>query len=193
MDELGKKHRIEELVKTLNDHNYRYYVLDQPEIPDVEYDRLFRELQSLEGEFPQWKQPDSPTQRVGGVPLDAFDTVVHKVAMLSLENAFDQEELTAFDKRIKERLVKEEVLAEGQEMEYSAEPKLDGLAISLRYEQGVLVQAATRGDGSRGENVTENVRTIRNLPLRLLGTGYPEVLEVRGERMHRRGPDPGWR
>ena len=181
MDELGKKHRIEELVKTLNDHNYRYYVLDQPEIPDVEYDRLFRELQSLEGDFPQWKQPDSPTQRVGGVPLDAFDTVVHKVAMLSLENAFDQEELTAFDKRIKERLIKEEVFAEGQEMEYSAEPKLDGLAISLRYEQGVLVQAATRGDGSRGENVTENVRTIRNLPLRLHGAGYPDVLEVRGE------------
>ncbi|MCW9088932.1 MAG: NAD-dependent DNA ligase LigA [Gammaproteobacteria bacterium] len=155
-------------------HNYRYYALDDPEIPDAEYDRLFRELQQLEQDYPELITPDSPTQRVGAEPLTGFDEVRHAIPMLSLGNVFSEEELADFDRRVREGLGVEEVV-------YCVEPKLDGLAISIRYEEGVLVRAATRGDGATGEDVTQNVRTIDAVPLRLYGDDYPEVLEVRGE------------
>ena len=167
--------RVEALTEQLNYHSRQYYVLDSPEIPDAEYDRLFRELQSIEDENPELKHIDSPTQRVGGQPLDHFTQVKHRIPMLSLGNVFDEQELTDFYKRVRDRLKTED------EIEFTAEPKLDGLAISLMYEKGVLVQAATRGDGMTGENVTENVRTIRNIPLRLTGDNIPSLLEVRGE------------
>jgi len=167
--------RAEELRKRLQYHNHRYYVLDDPEIPDVEYDKLLRELQQIEADRPDLRTIDSPTQRVGGAALDAFEQVTHAIPMLSLDNAFDDDEFAAFDQRVKDRL------SRSATVRYAAEPKLDGLAISLRYEQGVLVQAATRGDGTTGENVTANVRTIGSIPLRLRGNDYPEVLEVRGE------------
>lgn len=167
--------RIERLRAELRHHNHRYYVLDDPEIPDAEYDRLFRELQGLETAHPELITPDSPTQRVGAEPLDAFEEVLHALPMLSLSNAFSEEEMGEFDRRVRERLG-----AEGA-VRYLAEPKLDGLAINLRYEEGLLVQAATRGDGIRGEDVTQNVRTIDSAPLRLLGDAWPPVLEVRGE------------
>jgi len=166
--------RAETLRRAIDYHNYRYYVLDDPEIPDAEYDRLLRELQALEAEHPELVTPDSPTQRVGAEPLDAFAEVEHRVPMLSLENALTEEEMRAFDRRVRERLRRETAT-------YVGEPKLDGLAISLVYERGVLRQAATRGDGRRGEDVTLQVRTIRSIPLRLQGDGWPEVLEVRGE------------
>lgn len=166
--------RVRALREQIDYHNYRYYVLDDPEIPDSEYDRLMRELQELEAAHPELVSPDSPTQRVGAQPLKEFAEVRHKVPMLSLGNAFSDEEMGDFDERVRK------LLNTGQ-IEYSAEPKLDGLAISLRYEQGRLVQAATRGDGHRGEDVTSNVRTIGAIPLRLRGQGWPEVLEVRGE------------
>lgn len=168
-------HRAARLREELNRHNYQYYVLDDPLIPDSEYDRVMRELQALEAEHPELVTIDSPTQRVGGQPLDLFDEVEHKVPMLSLDNAFSDQEMGDFDRRVRERLESDESI------QYVAEPKLDGLAISLRYEKGVLVQAATRGDGSRGENVTQNVRTIPSVPLRLMGNDWPRVLEVRGE------------
>lgn len=158
----------------LNHHNYLYYVLDAPEIPDAEYDRLLRELQTLEEKFPELQTPDSPTQRVGAVPLKAFNEVTHEVPMLSLNNCFSEQELLDFDRRVREGLDKDNI-------EYAAEPKLDGLAISLLYENGVLVRGATRGDGSKGEDVTQNIRTIETIPLRLQGRHYPERLEVRGE------------
>lgn len=162
------------LRQTLNQHNYNYYVLDDPQIPDNEYDKLLRTLQELETQYPDLITPDSPTQRVGATPLSAFDSVQHQIPMLSLSNAFDTDEVNDFNQRVCERLK----LAQTQ---YVAEPKLDGLAISLRYEQGILVQAATRGDGKQGEDVTQNVKTIKAIPLRLQGTDYPPVLEVRGE------------
>ncbi|HID46458.1 MAG TPA: NAD-dependent DNA ligase LigA, partial [Chromatiaceae bacterium] len=151
--------RVRALREQIDYHNYRYYVLDDPEIPDSEYDRLMRELQELEAAHPELVSPDSPTQRVGAQPLKEFAEVRHKVPMLSLGNAFSDEEMGDFDERVRK------LLNTGQ-IEYSAEPKLDGLAISLRYEQGRLVQAATRGDGHRGEDVTSNVRTIGAIPLR---------------------------
>ena len=166
--------RLEALRKLINYHNYRYYVLDDPEIPDSEYDRLMRELEALEAAHPELITPDSPTQRVGAEPLKAFGEVRHKVPMLSLANAFSDEELRDFDARVRK------LLGVGL-VAYAAEPKLDGLAVSLRYEKGVLVRGATRGDGHRGEDVTANVRTIDTIPLRLLGDDWPEVLEVRGE------------
>ncbi len=169
------RQRIEALRKLINYHNYRYYVLDDPEIPDSEYDRLMRELQALEEAHPEFITPDSPTQRVGAEPLKEFGEVRHKVPMLSLENAFSDEELREFDARV------HKLLGVEAPIEYAAEPKLDGLAVSLKYEHGVLVQGATRGDGYRGEDVTANVRTIDSIPLRLLGEEWPEVLEVRGE------------
>jgi DNA ligase (NAD+) len=168
------RRRAEELRRLLEHHNYRYYVLDAPEIPDAEYDRLFRELQELEAGHPELVTPDSPTRRVGAAPLEEFGEVVHAVPMLSLANAFSDEDVRDFDRRCRERLAVERV-------EYAAEPKVDGLAVSLRYEGGRLVQAATRGDGMRGEDVTANVRTIRAVPLRLWGEGVPSLLEVRGE------------
>ena len=137
----------------LNDWSYRYYVQDDPAVPDAEYDRVFRALKDLEAQYPDLVTADSPTQRVGDVPLDAFEQVQHEVPMLSLDNAFDDEELWAFDKRIRERLDVSEII------DYVAEPKLDGLAVSLLYENGELVRAATRGDGQTGENITVNART----------------------------------
>jgi DNA ligase (NAD+) len=167
--------RIEALRETLRHHAHRYYVLDDPEIPDAEYDRLLKELETLEAENPELVTADSPTQRVGAAPAGGFSQVEHAVPMLSLENAFDADSLRAFDARARERL-------EGVgSLTYLCEPKLDGLAVSLRYEEGVLVRAATRGDGTTGEDVTANVRTILSVPLRLIGADIPEVLEVRGE------------
>lgn len=171
------KERAEELNEQLHYHARRYYLLDDPELPDVEYDRLFAELQQLESQYPALQTLDSPTQRVGAPALAAFEQVAHSVPMLSLNNAFSEEDIGAFDKRVAALLE-----AEGKgPLDYFAEPKLDGLAVSLRYEAGVLVQAATRGDGQTGENITTNVKTIASIPLRLLGEGYPAVLEVRGE------------
>jgi DNA ligase (NAD+) len=178
---LSKQHaaaaHIEALRTQINHHNRLYYVYDAPEIPDAEYDRLMRELQDLEAQHPELITPDSPTQRVGDTPLEGFDEVEHRVPMLSLDNAFSEQEMTDFERRIRDRLKLE---AESG-IHYLAEPKLDGLALSLRYEKGQLVQGATRGDGSRGEDVTSNVRTIKAIPLKLDGEDWPEVLEVRGE------------
>ena len=166
--------RINKLRHQIQQHNYYYYVLDAPQISDVEYDKLFRELEQLETENPELITPDSPTQRVGAAPMREFAEVMHTIPMLSLANAFDTHEMEEFDRRIRERLQLDNI-------EYIAEPKMDGLAISLRYEQGILVKAATRGDGTTGEDVTQNVRTIKMIPLRLLGDDIPQVLEVRGE------------
>ena len=166
--------RAEALRRLIDYHDYRYYVLDDPEIPDAEYDRLWRELQALETAHPELITPDSPTQRVGGRPLEAFATVAHRVPMLSLKNAMDEAEMRAFDQSIRKELGREWV-------RYVAEPKLDGLAIGLTYEDGILTLAATRGDGHRGEDVTAQVRTIKAVPLRLRGEGWPGLLEVRGE------------
>ena len=169
--------RAAELRETIARHDHLYHVLDAPEIADAQYDRLFAELVALEAAHPELAVPDSPTQRVGGAPLDAFDEVVHEVPMLSLANAFDASGVADFDRRVRERLE----LGEGGEVEYVAETKLDGIAVSLRYEAGRLAVAATRGDGARGEDITANVRTIRSIPLGLAGGGYPQSLEVRGE------------
>ena len=176
--------RIRTLVQTLNRYAHEYYTLDAPSVPDAEYDRLYRELEALEAEYPQFRLPESPTQRVGGAVLDGFETVVHAVPMLSLNNAFsprddetgafDHAEFLAFDKRVCKELGVAQV-------EYATEPKFDGLAVSLLYQNVILVQAATRGDGTTGENVTENIKTVRNVPLKLRGEKQPEQLEVRGE------------
>ncbi len=163
------------LREEINEHNYRYYVLDQPSITDQQYDRLFRRLQSLESEYPELVTPDSPTQRVGSEPASHFETVSHEVAMLSLDNAFDEDEMLAFDRRLRELLDHQRPLA------YCAEPKLDGLAISLLYEDGELRRAATRGDGRSGEDITANARTVASIPLRLVGDELPRRIEVRGE------------
>ncbi len=165
--------RAAELRAEIEKHNYRYYVLDDPEISDAQYDRLFAELQALEREHPDLATPDSPTRRIGGQPLAGFAPVRHGAPMLSLNNAFSEDDVLAFDRRARETLGVEAI-------EYSAEPKFDGLAISLRYEHGVFVQGATRGDGYTGEDVTANLRTVRSIPLRLRGRA-PEVLDVRGE------------
>ena len=167
--------RAQTLRAKIDRYNYHYYVLDDPLIPDSEFDRLLYELQQLEARYPDLVTPDSPTQRVGAKPLEAFAQIAHKVPMLSLGNALSDRELEDFDRRLTERL---EVAGP---IVYAAEPKLDGLAINLRYESGVLVEAATRGDGMQGEDVTQNVRTIPSVPLRLRESGWPDVLEVRGE------------
>ena len=167
--------RIKELTQQLQQYNHEYYVLDTPTVPDSEYDRLFRELQVLENQNPSLKLPDSPTQKVGGAVLDKFEQVSHEVPMLSLDNAMVEEEFVAFHKRINDRLKTE------QDFEFCCEPKLDGLAVSLLYEDGVLVRAATRGDGSVGENITQNVKTIKSIPLRLRGQKIPQRVEIRGE------------
>ncbi|MCB1863964.1 MAG: NAD-dependent DNA ligase LigA [Chromatiales bacterium] len=166
--------RIAALRTEINDHNHRYYVLDAPSISDIEYDRLLRELQALEAEHPESVTPDSPTQRVGAAPAEGFAEVEHRVPMLSLANAFDDGEVRDFDRRVRERLDTDAV-------HYVAEPKLDGLAVGLLYEQGRLVRAATRGDGRRGEDVTHNVRTIKSVPLKLAGRNWPRLIEIRGE------------
>lgn len=167
--------QLKELRDQLAYHGHRYYVEDNPEIPDAEYDRMMQQLLALEAENPALITPDSPSQRVGGKPLDGFTQVTHELPMLSLDNAFNDEELRAFEKRMQDRLIPSLSLS------YCCEPKLDGLAVSLMYENGILVQAATRGDGTTGENITTNVRTIRSIPLKLQGEGWPERLEVRGE------------
>ena len=166
--------RTAELRQQIEDANYRYYVLDDPNIPDIEYDRLLRELEQLESDHPELRTTDSPTQRVGATPSGAFDEVRHAIPMLSLGNAFSDEEVADFERRIEEKLRR-------KRPRFSVEPKLDGLAISLRYEHGHFAQGATRGDGATGEDVTANLRTIKAIPLRLRGNGWPEVLEVRGE------------
>ncbi|AOJ80508.1 aromatic ring-opening dioxygenase LigA [Burkholderia savannae] len=163
--------------------NYAYYVLDQPELPDAEYDRLFVELQQIEAEHPDLVTPDSPTQRVGGEVASGFTPVVHDTPMLSLNNGFADDDVVAFDKRVADGLDKATDLAGTvtEPVEYACELKFDGLAISLRYEDGRFVQASTRGDGTTGEDVTENIRTVRSIPLRLKGKHLPRVLDVRGE------------
>ncbi len=168
------RERGNDLRRAIEHHNYCYYVLDDPEIPDADYDRLLRELQQLEQQYTELITPDSPTQRVGAAPASGFTEVEHRVPMLSLDNAFSDEEVVAFDRRLRERL-------EIDTVGYVAEPKLDGLAVSLRYEDGRLVRGSTRGDGTRGEDVTHNIRTIDAVPLRLRGQNWPAVLEVRGE------------
>ncbi|MCH8250345.1 MAG: NAD-dependent DNA ligase LigA [Proteobacteria bacterium] len=171
-----RKH-AESLRDRIRHHNYRYHALDDPEVPDVEYDRLMRELLALETDHPELVTTDSPTQRVGDTPVSGFGTVRHELPMLSLGNAFSEDELKDFNRRVLDRLD----LDSDAELMYAAEPKLDGAAVSLLYENGVLVQGATRGDGTTGEDITHNVRTIEAIPLRLLGKGFPRRLEVRGE------------
>ena len=166
--------RVQFLHAALHHHNYRYHVMDDPEITDAEYDLLFRELKALEIEYPSLITPQSPTQRVGGAVMSELASVTHQIPMLSLDNAFDDETLAQFHKRVQSLLQKTE------EIQYAAEPKFDGLAVSLLYENGLLVQGATRGDGSTGENITHTIRTVRNLPLQLYHN-FPERLEVRGE------------
>ncbi|HIO29395.1 NAD-dependent DNA ligase LigA [Marinobacter salarius] len=167
--------RAGELRDIITEHNYQYYVLDDPRVPDAEYDRLFRELQDLEAQYPDIVTPDTPTRRVGASVETTFEEVVHRIPMLSLDNAFSDEELRDFDRRVRDRLKTEE------DIEYVCEPKLDGLAVSLHYESGVLTRAATRGDGYTGEDITANIRTIPSVPLRLRGDNIPELVEVRGE------------
>ena len=162
--------QIEQLRSTLNEHNYRYYVLDDPSISDFEYDRLLRQLEELEARHPELVTPDSPTQRVGGRPLDSFQQVVHRVPLQSLQDVFSPEELADFDRRVRESV---------DQVEYVLEPKVDGLSVALEYENGVFVRGATRGDGQVGEDVTENLRTIKSIPLKL--EGAPAALIVRGE------------
>jgi DNA ligase (NAD+) len=172
------REKIEALREEIRYHNYRYHTLDDIEVPDAEYDRLVRELQRLEAEHPEFVTPDSPTQRVGAEPSIALRPVEHRLPMLSLDNVFSADELREFHRRVTDKLELEDG---GHDLGYAAEPKLDGAAVSLLYEDGVLVRAATRGDGTTGEDVTHNVRTIASVPLRLIGSGYPSVLEVRGE------------
>lgn len=166
--------RAAELRQVLTAAEHAYYVLDAPEMPDAEYDRLLRELQTLEAAHPALQRPDSPTQRVGAAPAGAFASVQHRMPMRSLNNAFDEGELRDFDRRVRDGLGRDAVV-------YMAEPKLDGLAVNLRYEHGIFVQGATRGDGQTGEDITGNLRTLRSLPLRLRGGDWPAMMEVRGE------------
>tara|TARA_B110000438_G_scaffold198122_1_gene189625 strand:+ start:1558 stop:3636 length:2079 start_codon:yes stop_codon:yes gene_type:complete len=180
MSEQTVINRITEICQLINHYNHQYYVLDEPSVPDAEYDRLMRELTTLETEYPQLKTVDSPSQKVGGAALKSFSQVTHQLPMLSLDNVFSEQEWLAFVKRLGDRLTKSGVKST-LDFAICAEPKLDGLAVSIRYEKGVFVQAATRGDGTVGENITENVRTIKSIPLRLQGNSFPDVLEVRGE------------
>lgn len=167
--------QIAALRQQIDDYNYHYYVLDTPLVPDAEYDRAMQSLKQLEAEYPAWFDAQSPSQRVGGKALDSFQQVQHEMPMLSLDNALDTAALLDFDRRVKDRLNLTTAI------EYVAEPKLDGLAVSLMYENGVLVRAATRGDGTVGEDITHNVKTIRSVPLQLRGEHWPRRLEVRGE------------
>jgi DNA ligase (NAD+) len=172
LQQASKKANV--LRETINQHNYQYYVLDDPNIPDSEYDRLLRELIEIETEYPKLIIPNSPSQRVGATPMSEFGEIKHTVPMLSLANAFDEDEMQAFNKRINDRLETEEVM-------FSAETKLDGLAVSIRYENTLLKTAATRGDGYSGEDITHNIRTMQSIPLNLIGDNIPNLLEVRGE------------
>jgi DNA ligase (NAD+) len=170
MDRQAAEQRVKELHELLNRYNYEYHVLDNPSIPDAEYDRLMQELIQLEEQYPELKTPDSPSQRVGGEPLDMFEKVTHRTPMLSLGNAFNEQDLRDFDRRVRQMV--------GDNVSYVCELKIDGLAVSLRYENGVFVQGATRGDGTTGEDITSNLKTIRSLPLRLKQN---VSIEVRGE------------
>lgn len=167
--------RVSQLHQLINQYNDQYYVLDKPTVPDAEYDRLMRELVTIESNHPSLKTLDSPSQRVGGQALKSFSQVTHQLPMLSLDNVFSEQGWQSFVKRVNDRLGPQ------QNLFVCAEPKLDGLAVSLRYEKGVFVQAATRGDGATGENITDNIRTIKSIPLKLIGDSFPDVLEVRGE------------
>jgi len=167
------KHVVE-LRDALHEHNHRYYVLDDPLISDAEYDKLFRELQELEKEFPELQDNNSPTKRVGGAVLSAFSTLKHSIPMLSLANALNEEELREFYARLRKN-------TELDDIELIGEPKLDGLGVELIYRKGVFVAGSTRGDGYIGEDITENLKTIRHIPLKLHGNGHPDLLEVRGE------------
>jgi DNA ligase (NAD+) len=167
--------RVAELHDAIHKANHAYYVLDDPSIPDAEYDRLFHELKKIELNSPEFFSQDSPTQRVGGAPLPQFVQVRHEVPMLSLDNAFNAQDMFDFNRRIQDRLAKDDAVL------YACEPKLDGIAVSLLYENGILVRAATRGDGATGENITQNIKTVASIPLKLMGSDYPPILEVRGE------------
>lgn len=169
MEKEAAKRRVEQLHALINKYNYEYHTLDDPSVPDSEYDKLMKELIALEEEHPDLKTPDSPSQRVGGAVLDAFQKVQHKTPMLSLGNAFNEEDLRDFDRRVRQAV---------GDVEYNVEFKIDGLAVSLRYENGVFVRGATRGDGTTGEDITENLKTIRNIPLRMK---RDLSIEVRGE------------
>jgi DNA ligase (NAD+) len=175
MSESSLRARLDELRSELHHHSHQYYVLDDPKIPDAEYDRLFRELLDIEAAHPEWRSDDSPSQRVGAAPLASFSQVRHETPMLSLDNVFSEDELLDFDRRVRSRL------GDVDAVRYACEPKLDGIAISLLYVDGVLVRGATRGDGRTGEDITHNVRTVASIPLRLQGSGWPAELEVRGE------------
>lgn len=178
MDKKKAAQRIAELTELLEYHNHRYHVLDDPEISDAEYDRLFHELVALEKEFPDLKLPNSATSRVGAAPVDEFGKIKHRVPMLSLANAFDEDDFKSFDERVRKLLDRG---ADGKPLEYHAELKFDGLSMSLTYENGELAFAATRGDGETGEDVTHNVRTIKSIPLRLKTKKPPKLIEIRGE------------
>lgn len=173
--ELDAKREIEHLKHELMEHNYHYYVLDDPKVSDAVYDQLFKKLQSLEQQYPQYRTPDSPTQRVGAAPLKAFKQVSHELPMLSLDNAFDEDDIRAFIKRIRDKLGTEKAI------EFCCEPKMDGIAVSISYKNGKFHSAATRGDGETGEDITENIKTIRMVPMSLRGENHPKTLEVRGE------------
>lgn len=173
---MAQRKRAEELRDEIRRHDHAYYVLGAPFIDDRGYDKLFEELKSLEANHPELVEPDSPTQRVGGAPIDGFDHVVHAVPMRSIDNTYDAEQLREFDERIRKGLGEEDY-------EYVVDPKIDGVAVALRYEEGELKLAATRGDGTTGDDVTHNVRTLASVPLRLLGRNHPQVVEVRGEVM----------
>ncbi|MBO6656363.1 MAG: NAD-dependent DNA ligase LigA [Pseudomonadales bacterium] len=168
---------VARLREQLNHHNYLYHTLDQPEISDVEFDRLFHALKALEREYPELVTDDSPTQRVGSAPLESFSQVEHEMPMLSLDNAFGDEDMRDFDRRVRTRLAR----SEHEGVRYTCEPKIDGVAVSLMYDDGKLVRGATRGDGTTGEDITQNVRTIEAIPLKLKGEDYPARLEIRGE------------
>lgn len=168
--------QVENLRQEINQHNHRYYGLDDASISDESYDQLYRQLQQFEQQYPELESAESPTQRVGSAPATHFESVEHEVTMLSLDNAFDESEMTAFEKRLSER-----VILNDSPLHYTAEPKLDGLAVSLLYEHQILVRAATRGDGKTGENITANARTLASIPLRLVGVDLPTRIEVRGE------------
>lgn len=173
-------HEIKDQIATLREqirnYDYHYYVLDEPLVPDVEYDRCFKSLQALEAQYPQFLTADSPTQRVSGTLADAFMAVPHRQPMLSLANVFTNEELQAFIKRVTDKLDEP-----NQQLLFTCEPKLDGLAVNLTYEEGVLTHAATRGDGTTGENITANIKTIASVPLKLRTDNPPKIIEVRGE------------
>ncbi len=169
------KTELDKLKEELNYHSHRYYSLDDPELPDAEYDRLFQRLLEIEKQHPELQTVDSPSRRVGAPPLKKFASVKHEMPMLSLDNAFNEDDLRAFDKRVKDRL------KNSSDIFYCCEPKYDGIAVSLLYKNGVLDRGATRGDGATGEDITDNVRTVGSIPLRLIGKGFPSVLEVRGE------------